>query len=138
MKAVTKVRDYNKIWYIGTIQRNWFYLEVFKLSIIYNKLVRDRIPEIIKNDNKNCKIKILDNEQFVIELKNKLDEELKEYKQAKNNSEALEELADILELMHALAKTHGSNIKEVEDIRQRKAQERGGFQEKVFLKEVKK
>lgn len=123
---------------IGTILKEQILLGGFNLSIIYNKLVRDRIPEIIKNDNKKCKIKILDDEQYVIELKNKLDEELAEYKQAKNNSEALEELADILELMHALAKTHESNIGEVENIRQRKAEARGGFQEKVFLKEVEK
>lgn len=103
---------------------------------VYNKLVRDRIPEMIENDGKRCTTKILDDETYVIELKKKVHEELQEYEEATSDKEAIEELADMLELMHALAKTHGSSIEKVERIRAEKAMKRGGFNDKVFLIEV--
>src|SRR5690625_2162245 len=108
------------------------------MTIIYNKLVRDRIPEIIRNDNKKYKTKILDNDQYLVELKRKLDEELEEYNQATDDDEALEELADMLELIHALAKMHRADINKLERIRDHKAKERGGFKDKIFLIEVEK
>jgi len=103
---------------------------------VYNKLVRDRIPEIIYNSGKNCTIEILDDEKYVLELKKKLVEEMEEYQNAATNEEALEELADILELMHALANVHGADIDEVDAIRKDKAEKRGGFDEKILLIEV--
>lgn len=103
---------------------------------IYNKLVRDRIPDIIENSGKKFTTRILDDEEYAAELKKKLLEEIEEYQQAKSNEESLEELADVLELMHALAKIHGANIEEVEKIRAEKAEKRGGFEEKIFLIEV--
>ncbi|HLR69051.1 MAG TPA: nucleoside triphosphate pyrophosphohydrolase [Virgibacillus sp.] len=103
---------------------------------VYNKLVRDLIPKIIEKDGKNCSTKILNDEAYEKELKKKVYEELEEYMEAKNNEEALEELADILELMHALAKVHDSNIDTIEKIREEKQIKRGGFEEKIFLIEV--
>src|SRR5699024_8300659 len=103
---------------------------------IYNKLVRDRIPEIIENSGKKYTTKILDEDAYVVELKKKLLEEMEEYQEAEANDEALEELADVLELMHALAKVHGANIEEVEKIRAEKAIKRGGFEDKIYLIEV--
>lgn len=103
---------------------------------VYNKLVRDRIPEIIENNGKKFTTKILDDAQYELELKKKLKEEMEEYQNASNDNEALEELADLLELMHALAKVHGASMEEVEKIRQDKASKRGGFEEKIFLIEV--
>lgn len=103
---------------------------------VYNKLVRDRIPEIIENSGKKFTTKILDDDQYELELKKKLLEEMEEYQNASNDNEALEELADLLELMHALAKVHGASMEEVEKIRQDKASKRGGFEEKIFLIEV--
>lgn len=103
---------------------------------IYNKLVRDRIPEIIENDGKKCTTKILDNETYVKELKKKMYEEFKEYEETNDDGDAIEELADLLELIHALAKTHQSSIDEVESIREEKAKKRGGFHDKIFLIEV--
>lgn|SRR5690625_267158 len=101
--------------------------------IIFNKLVRDKIPEIIRKDNKECKIEILNDKIYEEELKKKLVEEVEEYQSASSDEEALEELADILELIHSLSRTHGANIDKVEEIRRDKANERGGFNEKVFL-----
>lgn len=103
---------------------------------VYNKLVRDKIPDIIRQDNKKCTIEILDDDRYEVELKNKLGEELDEYLQASDDSEALEELADILELIHALAATHDANFAKVEKIRQEKVNKRGGFKERVYLIEV--
>lgn len=107
-----------------------------RMMPVYNKLVRDRIPEIIGNSGKKFTTKILEDEQYEIELKKKLREEMDEYQNALSDDEALEELADLLELMYALAKVHGANIEEVERIRKEKAFKRGRFEEKIFLIEV--
>ncbi|MCM3704669.1 MULTISPECIES: nucleoside triphosphate pyrophosphohydrolase [Cytobacillus] len=103
---------------------------------IYNKLVRDRIPEVITRNGKTCSTRILDNEEYIEELKKKSFEELEEYVKAQTDEEAMEELADILEILHALAKVHGSTIRDVDDIRKSKVEKRGGFRDKVFLIEV--
>ncbi|MCS0789943.1 nucleoside triphosphate pyrophosphohydrolase [Cytobacillus firmus] len=103
----------------------------------YNKLVRDRIPEIIAQTGKNYSSRILDQSEYVKELKKKSLEELEEYINANNNDEALEELADLLEVIHSLAEFHGASIEKVEELRKQKAEKRGGFNEKIFLIEVK-
>lgn len=103
---------------------------------IHNKLVRDRIPEIIKRTGKQFSIRTLNNEEYIKELKNKSREELEEYLNAKNDKDAIEELADLLEIIHALAECHGEKFEELEKVRQNKAQKRGGFKEKIFLIEV--
>ncbi|MCT8140525.1 nucleoside triphosphate pyrophosphohydrolase [Anaerobacillus sp. CMMVII] len=102
----------------------------------YNKLVRDRIPEIIEETGKKYTTSILNDEQYITELKKKSFEELEEYVNTKTDEDALEELADVLEIVHALAVCHGSSIEEVEKIREKKAEKRGGFKEKIFLIEV--
>ncbi|MEC5425307.1 nucleoside triphosphate pyrophosphohydrolase [Virgibacillus sp. C22-A2] len=102
----------------------------------YNKLVRDRIPEIIEKSGKELKTETLDHDRYILELKKKLNEEVEEYQTASTNADALEELADVLELMNALIRIHGSSVEEVEKIRADKAAKRGGFDEKIFLIEV--
>ncbi|OZU89634.1 phosphoribosyl-ATP pyrophosphohydrolase [Virgibacillus indicus] len=102
----------------------------------YNKLVRDRIPEIIKKSGKELKTETLNQDRYILELKKKLYEEVEEYQTAATNEDAKEELADVLELMHALACVHGSSIEEVDKIREEKATKRGGFDDKIFLIEV--
>ncbi|MFZ3591621.1 phosphoribosyl-ATP pyrophosphohydrolase [Bacillus sp. DJP31] len=103
---------------------------------IYNKLVRDKIPQVIEKTGKVFKTSILSNEQYIIELQKKAFEELEEYIHAGNHEEAIEELADLLEIIHAFAEYHGSTIHDVEKVREIKAEERGGFKERVFLIEV--
>ena len=66
---------------------------------VYNKLVRDKIPEIIEADGKTCKTKILSDEEYIAALETKLNEEVAEYQADKN----LEEMADVLE---AVSYTH--------------------------------
>ncbi len=103
---------------------------------VYNKLVRDRIPEVIEKTGKNFTTRILGNEEYIKELKTKSYEELNEYINAKNDKDAIEELADLLEIIHALAECHGTNIEQVEQVRKEKAEKRGGFKDKIFLIEV--
>ncbi|MDD9311792.1 nucleoside triphosphate pyrophosphohydrolase [Cytobacillus firmus] len=102
----------------------------------YNKLVRDRIPEIIENTGKNFSTRVLDTREYIKELKKKSFEELQEYVETNNNEDAIEELADVLEIIHALAEYHGASMEEVEEVRKQKAEKRGGFKEKIFLIEV--
>lgn len=101
-------------------------------KIIYNKLVRDRIPEIIEESGKECKIRILNEEEYMQMLNVKLDEELAEYHKDQN----VEELADLLEVIYAAALARGYSIEQLEQIRAAKAEKRGAFQERVFLIEV--
>ena len=103
---------------------------------VHNKLVRDNMRQIILDAGRKPIMKILNHEEYITELRKKSQEELQEYLTAETNEEALEELADLLEVMHALAKLHDSSIEEVEKIRVKKAAKRGGFSDKVFLIEV--
>lgn len=101
-------------------------------AIKYNKLVRDRIPEIIKASGKQCICSTLSDEEYIAKLDEKLNEELAEYQESKS----MEELADLLEVIRAVAAARGSSIEEVEAIRQDKAEKRGGFEKRILLTEV--
>lgn len=70
---------------------------------VYNKLVRDKIPEIIDADKKTCKTRILSKEEYIAALEDKLNEEVAEYQADKN----LEEMADILEVLRAICVARG-------------------------------
>lgn len=86
---------------------------------IYNKLVRDNIPQIIKNnDNRKPIFKILDNEEYLDELNKKLQEEVNEYTEDNN----IEELADIVEVIYGILNSKNVSIEEFEKIRIEKAQ----------------
>jgi predicted house-cleaning noncanonical NTP pyrophosphatase (MazG superfamily) len=98
----------------------------------YNKLVRDKIPQIIEKTGKEFSTEILNDEDYIKYLKEKSYEELDEYCAAETDGEAVEELADLLEIIHALSKHHGSSVDEVEAVRKHKADKRGGFEEKNF------
>ncbi len=100
--------------------------------IAYNKLVRDRIPEIIENDGKTCRIEILTDEEYIKKVDAKLDEELAEYHKDQN----IEELADLMEVIYAAAIARGYSVEELEAARQKKVQKRGAFAKKILLKEV--
>lgn len=103
---------------------------------IYNKLVRDLIPNIIKSDDKTCVAYMLDDTQYISEVNKKMYEELAEYEGAITSDDAVEELANLLELVHAAAKYHGVTFAELEAVRAEKAAKRGGFEERIFLVEV--
>ena len=98
----------------------------------YNKLVRDRIPEIIETSGNTCVTEILSDEDYLRMLDAKLDEELAEYHADQN----IEELADLMEVIRACAMARGYSVEELEQVRAEKAARRGGFEKKILLKEV--
>ncbi|MBP1949242.1 nucleoside triphosphate pyrophosphohydrolase [Virgibacillus litoralis] len=102
----------------------------------YNKLIRDKIPGIIAMTGKKANTATLSDEDYIKEIRKKTKEELQEYLAANNDPDALDELADLLELMHTLAHVHKSSMEEVEKIRKKKAEQRGGFNDRVFLIDV--
>ena len=101
-------------------------------TVRYNKLVRDRIPEIIEKDGKTCETEVLADKDYLAMLDAKLDEELAEYHQDKN----IEELAELIEVIYAVAEARGYSNEQLESVRKEKAEKRGAFKEKVFLKTV--
>jgi len=103
---------------------------------VYNKLVRDRIPDIITTSGKKAVTRNLTEAERIKALQQKLEEEVREYTHASDNQAALEELADILEIIRSLTQIHGADWAQLEDIREQKVNERGGFQDGIFLIEV--
>lgn len=101
-------------------------------QIKYNKLVRDRIPEIIEASGKNCVTEILSDEDYLCMIDAKLDEELAEYHKDQN----IEELADLIEVIYAATKARGHTLEQLEAARAEKAAKRGIFQKKLLLKKV--
>ena len=98
----------------------------------YNKLVRDRIPEIIEASGKSCVTEILSDKAYLRLVDAKLDEELAEYHSDQN----IEELADLLEVIYAAAMARGYKLEQLESVRAAKAEKRGAFANKILLKEV--
>lgn len=96
---------------------------------VYNKLVRDKIPQIIEEDGRSTEIWVLSEEEYRLHLERKLDEEVGEYHRDKTP----EELADILEVVYALAATIGCPREQLMDIYQKKHDARGGFEKRCFL-----
>lgn len=98
----------------------------------YNKLVRDKIPQIIEESGKRCLVETLGDFEYLIALEKKLDEELAEYHIDQN----IEELADMLEVIYATALARGYTREALEKLREEKAQKRGGFEKKYYLRKV--
>lgn len=97
--------------------------------IEYNKLVRDKIPQIMYNNNEKPITRILDDTEYCKYLDLKLKEEVEEYIE----SNQLEELADILEVIFAIAESKNCPVNQLMQIFQNKHNERGGFKNKIFL-----
>lgn len=98
----------------------------------YNKLVRDRIPEIIKADGKTPVTRVLDDKEYLKELIRKLQEECDEFKADQN----VGELADLQEVILALADALGIPHAQLAEVYGEKARQRGAFKKKIFLIEV--
>lgn len=96
---------------------------------LHNKLVRDKIPDIILETGAKCAYRKLSDEEFLEALNAKLNEEVAEYQE----SGSVEELADILEVVYAIAYQKGYSIPMMEDLKKRKAVERGRFHKKIML-----
>ena len=102
---------------------------------IYNKLVRDRIPEIIESNGEKPIISILDNNSYKEELEKKLYEEYLEVIESSYSSR-IEELADMLEVINALAKLEDKTLGDVIEVAKEKSLKRGAFDKKIFLEKV--
>ena len=98
----------------------------------YNKLVRDKIPEIIEKDGKTCKTRILTDSEYFHALNAKLREEVREY----SESGEIVELADIEEVLRAILAVKGISYEDFERVRKVKADWRGSFGKKIFLESV--
>ncbi len=103
---------------------------------IYNKLVRDKIPEIIENDGETPVVRVLNDNEYKKELEKKLKEEYEEVLLAKDKKERLEELADMLEVIRTLALLEDEDIQSVINIMDKKREKRGGFTKKLFLEKT--
>ena len=100
---------------------------------VYNKLVRDDIPEIIKKDNKKTITRILKNDvEYAKELNRKLQEEVEEY----IKSGDVMELVDLGEVMHAILELREISIDKYQELRQEKLKQRGSFKKRIFLEKV--
>lgn len=103
---------------------------------VYNKLVRDRIPEIITKDGNTADIIILSEESFKLAIKDKLIEEATEVANAQNRDDILSELADLQEVMDSIKQIYNINTLEVNTIQAVKALQRGKFEKRLYLKSV--
>ena len=103
---------------------------------IYNKLVRDKIPEIIENDGEKPIVRVLNDNEYKKELEKKLKEEYEEFLIAEKKSERLEELADMLEVIRTLALLEDEDIQFIIYIMDKKREKRGGFTKKLFLEKT--
>lgn len=103
---------------------------------VYNKLVRDFIPDIIDSQGKLYSIRTLLDEEYYAELRKKLHEEYEEYLTATNDKDAVHELADLLEVVYALASIHGVTEQDLNHVRNEKAVKRRGFKERILLIEA--
>lgn len=98
----------------------------------YDKLIRDRIPEIIKESGKKCIVEKIDDQNIPKYLDKKLKEEVEEYFE----SGEIEEIADILEVLREIIKYKNISFEKIQKIREDKKTIKGGFSEKLKLKRV--
>ena len=94
----------------------------------YNKVIRDKIPEIIADSGKKYTLKQLDDVLFLADLEKKLIEEVNEYTESKD----VEELADLLEVIYRISELRGVNSEELDEIRKDKAEKRGKFDDNLI------
>lgn len=92
------------------------------------KLVRDKIPEIIRADGKVPVTRILSEGEYLQELDSKLNEEVAEYQSDKS----IEEMADVLEVLYAICEARGYSIEQLMEVKQKKQDKRGGFKERIY------
>lgn len=104
-----------------------------KTEIIYNKLIRDKIPEITKADGWTSVTRKLNNKEYVLELRKKILEEVKELNEGSGRDNLIEELVDLQEIIDAILVAKKVGKKDFKKIQNTKREKRGGFEKKLFL-----
>lgn len=103
------------------------------MKYIYNKLVRDKIPENIdKMEGRKSNYKILEDKEYIEELDKKLFEEAHEFIE----EHSVEELADLMEVIYTIMKINNISMNDVENARKIKKDKKGGFNNKIYLIDV--
>lgn len=105
-------------------------------SFKIDKLIRDKIPDILRSNGIVVHEKKMEDPEFILKLKEKLLEEAKEVLEERNCAELCEELADVLEIIYALSKANGLTIDQIEKKRIEKRDVKGGFDNKIFCSSV--
>lgn len=106
--------------------------------LAYEKLVRDKIPEIIKANGQKGFFRILEDEEYQIKLNEKMKEELIEYLTSNSEREAVQELADMSEIIDAILELKGVSKEKFCAFKQKRKEDRGGFQKRLLLEKVEK
>lgn len=105
---------------------------------IFNKLVRDNIPNIIESNGEKAITRILSDEEYRVELYKKLLEESQEVINSQDTEDTLGELADVLEVLKSIAELENRNLDDIIGIASQKRLKRGGFSKKIFLEKTNK
>ncbi|PID84490.1 phosphoribosyl-ATP pyrophosphohydrolase [Candidatus Gracilibacteria bacterium] len=111
----------------------WGFFNFRRMKTTYNKLVRDKIPEVLDKKGIKFETRVLSKKEKLEFLLEKLKEEVGELLEAKMREERVGEFADIFEVLYALAEENNISLTEIEQMRIHKKQERGGFEEGIFL-----
>lgn len=99
---------------------------------VYNRLVRDKIPEIMLKDHTLPITRVMEQDEYIEELNKKLTNEVNKYLETNN----IEEMVDVLEVIRAIIEAKNTTYEEIEDKRDKKAQKKGTFKEKIYLEKV--
>ncbi|MFC0189309.1 MazG-like family protein [Fictibacillus aquaticus] len=103
---------------------------------VFNKLVRDKIPELIEQAGKKGTFRILGKEEFKSELMKKLIDEAKDFQYDNDQENIIDSLAEILETVYTMAESCGIMKEELEEKRNVRIQSRGAFAQRLFLMEL--
>ncbi len=127
---VSRKEVIRRIRYVREIVQN----SILPEAIIYNKLVRDKIPEIIENNGDTPICDVLSREEYYEYLLKKDSEELEEVKSARTKDQVKEELGDKLEVLIAMANYHGFTLDDIIEVASEKRDKKGGFDSHIILK----
>lgn len=101
----------------------------------HNKLVRDKIPDIIISKEETPVTRILNDDEYKKALEDKLYEEYEEVISS-GGSERCEELADMIEVIRSLAKLENRTLEDIISLAEEKRVKRGGFGNRIYLEKV--
>ena len=114
----------------------WVEAQFVSMAQVHNKLVRDKIPDVIRAKGQVPVMRRIEGAEYRVALQKKLREEVDEVMVAATPEEILAELADCLEVIEALSKDLNYTMDQLHLQKALKKQDRGGFDQKIFLERV--